>query len=227
MDYSSLNDYISKKSNSDQIINFKITKTDTKKKNNEELPDNKIDLIFSILTRLEQKIDSIEKRIGNDTSSINPIVNQTTGLINLSSNIVMSQNEVIMKEIRPQVFDDLDEKVLKAHLRKRRVESDGSLLYKIYFENLPRNLFPIRIVRKSSIEYWLNGHWNEDMDGEYIKETLSKNLIASYTKVNKFSASLATSVESDFMKNQNYILSLRDKKYQASLWDYLKKNYLY
>ena len=241
MEYSNISEFLSKKINNDGIVNFKIvptTKNGSKKSNikNEdnssmngsvgEESTNKIDLIFSILNRLEDKINNIEKKIDNDIQP-NNIRNQSNGITNTQSNIMTGQLEYVMKEIKPQAFDDVDDSVLKSHLRKRRMESDGKLIYKIYFENLPRNLFPIRIVRKSSIEYWLNGKWNEDMDGEYIRETLSKNLIASYVKVNKFSPDLVGSHESDFMKNQTYILSLKDKKYQASLWDYLKKNYLY
>ncbi len=219
MEYSNINDFLKKTSTSDSIPNFKITTTTNNKKDNDL--SMKIDNIFSILSRLEEKVDNIEKRIGNEVHVSNTNSNQV-------QNMYQPPIDYTMKEIKPQVFENIEDKTLKAHLRKRRVESDGALLYKIYFENLPRNLFPIRIVRKSSIEYWLNDHWNEDMDGEYIKETLSKNLIASYTKVNRFSSSALTdSVGTEFMKNQNYILSLRDKKYQSSLWDYLKKNYLY
>ena len=219
MEYSNINEYLKNRSSGDSSINFKITPTN--KKDNEL--SNKIDQIFTILSRLEEKVDVIEKKIGSETPHNQATTNQQLNTVVFSNPI-----DYKMKEIKPQVFDTVEEKTLKAHLRKRRVESDGALLYKIYFENLPRNLFPIRIVRKSSIEYWLNDHWNEDMDGEYIKETLSKNLIASYTKVNRFSSStLSEAVGTEFMKNQNYILSLRDKKYQTSLWDYLKKNYLY
>ena len=218
MEFSNINDYL--KRGSDQLVNFKFSQSNKK---NEDDVNNKIDMIFSVLSRLEEKVDSIEKRLCEDK---HPSFQIQSGMVQPQM-VNTQQVELTMKEIKPQVFDDIEEKVLKAHLRKRRVESDGSLLYKIYFEGLPRNLFPIRIVRKSSIEYWLNGRWNEDMDGEYIRETLSKNLLASYSKVNKFSSALSGSVESDFMKNQNYILSLRDKKYQGQLWDYLKKNYLY
>lgn len=232
MEYSNIGDYIRKTNSENEngmkiVANLPYHTNDLKKKDDDNI-NYKIDKIFEILSRLEDKVNSIEKKIGSDNLLVSNAVNLSNIGINGNSNMGVNHSlELVMKEIKPQVFDDIDDKTLKAHLRKRRVESDGSLLYKIYFEGLPRNLFPIRIVRKSSIEYWLNDRWNEDMDGEYIKETLSKNLIASYTKINKFSSTLTGSVESDFMKNQNYILSLRDKKYQSSLWEYLRKNYLY
>jgi len=129
---------------------------------------------------------------------------------NLERKKKVTKNIERYKDIKREVFN-LDKSYVKKCLNETCIEDDIKIFKKIYIENVPKEYYPIRNFRKK-LQYWLDGHMNDDICGNYIKDTLINNIESCYINVNKYE-----DYEDDteqFMKNQEYISKMNEQKYK-------------
>lgn len=116
-------------------------------------------------------------------------------------------------DVKVQNFD-LDIDFTKKCLHYCNIEGDLKLFKKMYVENVPKEYYPIRHIKKK-FQYWLDGHMNDDLNGTYIITTIIKNIEKIYLKINTFDNYISDMDQ--FFKNQEHINSLSDQKYKDKL----------
>jgi hypothetical protein len=129
---------------------------------------------------------------------------------NIEKKKKVTKNIERYKDIKREVFN-LDKSYVKKCLNETCIEDDIKIFKKMYIENVPKEYYPIRNFRKK-LQYWLDGHMNDDIGGNYIKDTLINNIESCYINVNKYE-----DYEDDteqFMKNQEYISKMNEQKYK-------------
>jgi len=136
-------------------------------------------------------------------SNINSIINT-----NISSNISSNTNNY--REIKKENYN-IDIKIIKECLNSSSIESDIRLFKKIYIDNVSKEFIPIRSIRKK-FQYWCDGHMNEDINGNYIKNTIVDNIENCYLSVNKIENYKDNTEQ--FFRNQEYITKLSEMKYR-------------
>jgi hypothetical protein len=114
------------------------------------------------------------------------------------------------KEIKKEQYD-IDINFIKKCLNDGCIESDIKIFKKIYIDNVPKEFYPIRNIRRK-LQYWLNGHMNEDYGGNYIKDTIINNIENCYISVNKYDDS-QNNID-QFIRNQEYITRMTEQKYK-------------
>ena len=114
------------------------------------------------------------------------------------------------KELKIEKFD-IDDNFIKKCLSEYNIESDLKIFKKIYIDNVAKEFYPIRHIKKK-YQYWLDGEMkDDDKNGSYIKNTIIKNIELCYTSVN----TLDNYVDIDvFLMNQDYINMINDEKYK-------------
>jgi hypothetical protein len=114
------------------------------------------------------------------------------------------------KELKIEKFD-IDDNFIKKCLSESNIESDLKIFKKIYIDNVAKEFYPIRHIKKK-YQYWLDGEMkDDDKNGSYIKNTIIKNIELCYTSVN----TLDNYVDIDvFLMNQDYINMINDEKYK-------------
>ena len=150
--------------------------------------------------RERPKISNLENKSDNETIKIN-----SDNLDKKKKNI---KNIEKYKDVKKENID-LDKTFVKKCLDDRCLESDIKIFKKMYIENVSKEYFPIRSFRKK-IQYWLEGHMNDDIDGNYIKDTIIHNIELCYINVNKYENYEDDTEE--FIKNQDYISKLNEQK---------------
>ena len=88
---------------------------------------------------------------------------------------------------------------------------------KIYIENVPKEYYPIRHIKKKT-QYWLDGHMNDD-DNNYVKDTILKNISMCYLKINLYEN--YTRDIDQFLKNQDHINNMFETKYKDKFFNNL------
>jgi hypothetical protein len=114
------------------------------------------------------------------------------------------------KELKIEKFD-IDDNFIKKCLSESNIESDLKIFKKIYIDNVAKEFYPIRHIKKK-YQYWLDGEMkDDDKNGSYIKNTIIKNIELCYTSVNTLDNYVDTDV---FLMNQDYINMINDEKYK-------------
>jgi hypothetical protein len=114
------------------------------------------------------------------------------------------------KDIKKENFN-IDSTFIKKCLDDTCVESDVKIFKKMYIEDVSKEYYPIRNFRKK-LQYWLNGHMNEDIGGNYIKDTVIHNIETCYININKYDDYQDNAEQ--FIRNQEYIIKMNDQKYK-------------
>ncbi len=118
------------------------------------------------------------------------------------------------RELRLEVFDIPNEFVKKC-LELNSIAGDIKLFKKMYIEDVPKEYLPIRHIRKK-FQYWLDGHMNDDdSNGSYIKDTITRNIESLYLKINMFE-NYQSNID-QFVNNQEYINKMSDEKHKEKL----------
>jgi hypothetical protein len=118
------------------------------------------------------------------------------------------------KEVKVETFLHLNinKDFIKECLNMSNVNGDIKLFKKIYIDNILKEYYPIRHIKKK-LQYWLNNHMNDDdTNGTYIKNIIFKNMETCYLKINIFDE-YADNTE-QFLKNQEHINKLSEQKYK-------------
>ncbi len=101
---------------------------------------------------------------------------------------------------------------VKKCLEMNSMGGDIKLFKKMYIDGVPKEYLPIRHIRKK-FQYWLNGHMNDDdSNGSYIKDTITRNIESLYLKINMYE-NYQSNID-QFVNNQDHINKLSDEKHK-------------
>jgi hypothetical protein len=117
------------------------------------------------------------------------------------------------RDVKLETFD-LDVSFVQKCLEMNNITGDMKMFQKMYLEGVSREFIPIRHIKKI-YQYWLNGHMNDDMGGQYIKNTVSRNIEILYMKANIYDR-YEDRIEK-FMNNQEHIGKFSDEKYKDKI----------
>lgn len=117
------------------------------------------------------------------------------------------------RDVKVESFS-FEEEFIRKCLEMNSMVGDMKMFQKMYLENVSKEFFPIRYVKKT-YQYWLNGRMHDDIGGSFIKNTISRNIEMLYMKMNIFEY-YEEKVEK-FMHNQEHICKLSDEKYKDKM----------
>ena len=179
--------------------------------NNEKILLKLIEVLKKNNMLLEKDNKNIEAKNGEPKNlETKHIENKNVDSKIIEPIIINSNNISNYKEIKKECID-IDEEYIKDCLSSASLEGDILLFKKIYIDNIPKEYYPIRNIKKK-YQYWLNNHMNDDdKNGTYIKETIIKNIEQCYLKVNTIDNYENIDI---FIKNQDHIKKLDEQKYQ-------------
>jgi len=149
----------------------------------------------------------------DESDSLNPFEasNSFEQLSNtLNESFGKIENDKNYKDIKLENFE-LDKNFTLKCLSMNNLNGDIKIFKKIYIDNISKEFYPLRHIKKK-YQYWLDNHMNDDdKNGKYIKETLIKNISMCYMKVNKLDNYNADMEQ--FLKNQEHINNMSEQKY--------------
>ena len=148
----------------------------------------------------------------NNINSIERIITKPN-IEKKSKKILNEQKEYKYKDIKSENYDSfVDDRFIQECLNEHSINGDLALFKRIYIDDIPKEYYPIRHIKKK-LQYWCDGHMNnDDSNGTYIKNTNMKNIEKCYLKINTYDN--FTSNMEDFIKNQEHISNLSDSKYK-------------
>jgi hypothetical protein len=128
------------------------------------------------------------------------------------------KNDIIQtykyKDVKEESIE-LDYDFIKSCLESANIHNDIKIFKKIYIDNIPKEYYPIRHIKKK-FQYWKDNHMNDDdSNGTYIKNTILKNIEYCYLKVNIYE-NYNNNID-QLLKNQEHINKLREEKYKDKL----------
>jgi len=217
---------INKKMN---IYDIKLDSIIKKLENNYDYTKNIIELLKLNNSSLEKKIDNLEEKIytlenvilnlKKDTHNKEEISkkhdkeiinNNIEEIENIKSSPI---NENKYKDLKEEYFN-LDYNFVKSCLDNTNIQNDIKIFRKIYIDNVPKEYYPIRHIKKK-FQYWNDDHMNDDdSSGTYIKNIVLKNIQKCYLQINIYEN--YTNDVDQFLKNQEHINKLREEKYKDS-----------
>jgi len=183
----------------EEYNNLEITKKykEINKENIEEINKENIEEIN------KENIEEIDKK---NIEEINKKHIEETKIIKTFSN-----NENKYKDLKEE-YANLDYNFVKSCLDNTNIQSDIKIFKKIYIDNVPKEYYPIRHIKKK-FQYWKDDHMNDDdSNGIYIKNIILKNIEQCYLNINIFEN--YTNDIDQFLKNQDHINKLREEKYK-------------
>ena len=194
-----------KKNNSD--INNKINILENKMvdfKNSKNINKTKIKPFINKELLLNDNNADSDNNIDNDNNDDN---------IELNGNVVI--DNVILKntykDIKNEVYD-IDINFIKQCLHQNSIDGEIELFKKIYIDNITKEYYPIRHIKKK-YQYWKDEKMNDDdSNGTYIKNTIINNIEQSYFSINTIEE--YNNDIDQFIKNQEYISKLSEQKYK-------------
>jgi hypothetical protein len=144
----------------------------------------------------EKKIVNIECTSENDNDSED----------NFIENKNLKYHDIKLEDI------NIDNDFIAKCLHTCSINGDVKLFKKIYIDNIPKEYYPIRNIKKT-YQYWNNDHMNDDdSNGTYIKNTILKNIERAYLRINTFE-NYSNDTE-QFLKNQEHINNIMEEKYK-------------
>jgi hypothetical protein len=218
--YHSMSDLNNCLSNSSTVFNNNDIKT-----NIDNFNDNNIDNIDNNIYDIDNNIyDSNNENYENENkkNDKNENKNKKNKKNENKKNDDIINNNLIYKELKNEDFSlyfDFD--FLKKCLHSTSINSDLKIFKKIYIDDIPCGYYSIRNIKKK-YQYWLNGiMYDDDDNGTYIKNTITSNIYNCYLKINNYD-NYADDLD-QFIKNQEYILTLNDQKYKDKLFNHIIK----
>jgi hypothetical protein len=199
--------------------NFDYTKNliENLKTNNLNL-EQKIDNLENKIDILEEKLDLLQNTIINSKNNENITINNEE-IIKKINNIEINDKNINdkniinykYKELKEESFD-LDYNFVKLCLDNANIDNDIKIFKKIYLEDIPKEYYPIRHIKKK-FQYWYNGHMvDDDLNGTYVKNVILKNIENCYLKINVIE-NYSNDMD-QFLKNQEHINKLSEEKYK-------------
>jgi len=152
---------------------------------NDELND-KLDIIIEMMKKFDERLIFIEKNYN----------------INFNNKI----NDVIVKDY------GIDDKIIISSLESGQIISDIDLIKRIFFINIDKKNYPMRITSDKKIEYWNNNKWH--LNDNYLYKTLLTIIKNAYLSVNNTVNYDYEDKLDQFLKNQDYIAKMNEEKYR-------------
>ena len=148
----------------------------------------------------------------NDLKHMEKEINSIKKNKNVNSNSNTNTNKLEIMEVKSEKLD-IPEEFIRRCIKYGNIRGDILMIKYWYLDK--SNEHPIRNINRIRWEFWCNGTWNIDIEGEYIKEVMSKNIQKAYLSVNTFDY---YSDDFDlFIENQKHIHELNDPKYKKKL----------
>ena len=177
------------------------------------------------------QINSLHDRIANLEEALSkvhahPQESQIDKQLDTSANQDKRLSLIVYKNINPNraIKNEkiqMDSDIVGRYLSYKEVESDCELLGKYYFDDIPRDDYPLKRDKKNDSYFWNGDEWIED-NGTNLKSILSSNLRKLYTKINIISDQNSNP---NYLENQEHINKINTKKYQMKLYNLFMEKY--
>jgi hypothetical protein len=201
-----------------------------------------IEKIFEEISFLKNKLENIENTLNSISINKSDYLQNTLEIQNSKNKISIIENNNILvknkefcskdnlfskdnnsilendknnilfyKELKKEDII-LDDTFVKECLNMSNIKGDIKIFRKIYIDNIPKEYYPIRHIKKK-YQYWYDGHMVDDeTNGNYIKNTILKNIEECYLRINTYDNYLNDMEQ--FLKNQEHINKLSEQKYK-------------
>ena len=185
----------------------------------------------------EQK--DISKKISPFDRFFKPVIKEVDEFKEISENITLIKVDSIKKQrARAVSYDDSDKSIKKKKiehfevtdifqieyiepefvrecLEKCDITGDIKLFRKLFIKNIPKDQHIVRYLGGKNYEVKRNNLWIDDLNGNYIKNVLSKIFEKSYIVVNELEHYNGNIDQ--FLINQDHITQFDDDKYMEKL----------
>lgn len=171
------------------------------------------------------QINSLHDRIANLEEALSKISSVPTEAPPITPSEPMSNQDkrlalIVYKNINPNraIKNEkiqMDPEIVGRYLSYKEIESDCELLGKYYFDDIPKEDYPLKRDKKNDSYFWNGDEWIED-NGTNLKSILSNNLRKLYTKINVLSDQNSNP---NYLENQEHINKINTKKYQMKLYN--------
>lgn len=169
-----------------------------------------------ILLKLLQKFTELQIDMKDMKTEINCIKKRKSPKSKESDDYSPSAQEIV--EVKSEKLN-IPEEFIKRCIKYGSIRGDILLIKYWYLDKSEQP--PIRYVNRTRWEFWCNNTWNIDIEGEYIKDVIAKNIQKAYLSVN-----IIDYYEDDFdlfLDNQKHIQELSDPKYKKKLLNGIKE----
>jgi hypothetical protein len=182
------------------------------------------ELLLAQINSLHDRITNLEEALSK-VSSTPPETN-----VILPSELAVNQDKrlalIVYKNINPNraIKNEkiqMDPEIVERYLSYKEIESDCELLGKYYFDDIPKEDYPLKKDKKNDSYFWNGDEWIED-NGTNLKSILSSNLRKLYTKINVISEQISNP---NYLENQEHINKINTKKYQMKLYNLFMEKY--
>ena len=182
------------------------------------------ELLLAQINSLHDRITNLEEALSK-VSSV-PAENSVVVPTELTTNQDKRLALIVYKNINPNraIKNEkiqMDPEIVERYLSYKEIESDCELLGKYYFDEIPKEDYPLKRDKKNDSYFWNGDEWIED-NGTNLKSILSNNLRKLYTKINVISDKNSNT---NYLENQEHINKINTKKYQMKLYNLFMEKY--
>jgi len=184
------------------------------------------ELLLAQINSMHDRITNLEEAL---LKASNPIVSSDkSNEKSLDSSATQDRRMalIVYKNINPNRAIksekiQMDPIIVGRYLSYKEIESDCELLGKYYFDDIPKEDYPLKRDKKNDSYFWNGDEWIED-NGTNLKSILSNNLRKLYTKINVISDQNSNT---NYLENQEHINKINTKKYQMKLYNLFMEKY--
>jgi hypothetical protein len=183
------------------------------------------ELLLAQINSLHDRITNLEEALLK-TQSIPQEKTVIHNQLEISTNQDKRMALIVYKNINPNraIKNEkiqMDSDIVTRYLSYKEIESDCELLGKYYFDEIPKEDYPLKKDKKNDSYFWNGDEWIED-NGTNLKSILSNNLRKLYTKINVISDQNSNP---NYLENQEHINKINTKKYQMKLYNLFLEKY--
>jgi hypothetical protein len=167
-----------------------------------------------ILLKILEKFTEFQTDMKDMKTEINNIKKRKSPKSNCND---ISTGQKIV-EIKSEKLN-IPEKFIRKCIKYGSIRGDMLIIKHWYIDNSDQP--PIRYINSKRWDFWCNGKWNIDFEGEYIKDVISKNIQRAYLSVNTID--YYEDNYDQFLDNQKHIQKLSDKNYKKKILNGIKE----
>lgn len=182
-----------------------------------------------IMLKILEKFTELQTDMKDMKSELNSIKKKKSsgksGSSTSSGSSSDDEEEYVKKKKEPKIREVKLEKInipvefVKRCIKYNSMQGD-MLIFKHWYLDKSEEP-PIRNINRQRWDFYCNGTWNMDIEGEYIKDVICKNIQKAYMSVNTIDY-----FEDDFdvfIDNQKHIMELSDPKYKKRVLSGIKE----
>lgn len=170
-----------------------------------------------ILLKLLEKFTELQGDMKDMKTEINCIKKSKSLKSDEGSSSTNSSGKKII-EIKSEKLN-IPEEFIRRCIKYGSIRGDILLIKYWYLDKSEQP--PIRNISRNRWDFWCNGTWNIDIEGEYIKDVIAKNIQKAYMSVNTID--YYDDNFDIFLDNQKHIQELSDPKYKRKLLNGIKE----